>query len=236
MEPDFQCGGVVCAGSRDGRARWAIWFADWYNFIAQHNPTPQGYSTGKGAAYETSMRDHLRGRIYRIVYRGAPAAKKRSLSKSDPPGLVSALASDNMFWRLHAQRLLVERGQKDVVPQIVALARNQSLDEIGTNGGAFHALWDSARLGELNSTSSEAYRAAVDAIKHRRTEFGRPRDGLPHTADASRAIVSAGLLHDPDLHTRLAAVLAFADMPTSNEAGQRYTPRVNGRRTTPTSG
>ena len=199
----------------------AIWFADWYNFIAQHNPTPQGYSTGKGAAYETSMRDHLRGRIYRIVYRGAPAAKKRSLSKNDPAGLLSALASDNMFWRLHAQRLLVERRQKDVVPQLVALARNQAVDEIGTNGGAFHALWTLHGLGELNSTSSDSYRAAVEALKHPAAGVRKAAAMvLPHTAEASRAIISAGLLHDPDLHTRLAAALAFADMPTSNEAGQ----------------
>ena len=198
----------------------AVWFADWYNFIAQHNPTPQGYSTGKGAAYETSMRDHLRGRIYRVVYRGAPAAKKRSLSKNDPAGLLSALASDNMFWRLHAQRLLVERGQKDVVPQLVALARNQSVDEIGTNGGAFHALWTLHGLGELNSTSNESYRAAVEALKHPAAGVRKAAAMvLPHTAEASRAILAAGLLHDPDLHTRLAAVLAFADMPTSNEAG-----------------
>ena len=67
----------------------AVWFADWYNFIAQHNPTPQGYSTGKGAAYETSMRDHLRGRIYRVVYRNAPVAKKRSAS--EPKGLSATM-------------------------------------------------------------------------------------------------------------------------------------------------
>src|SRR5206468_3864224 len=78
----------------------------------------------------------------------------------------SALAADNMFWRLHAQRLIVERGQKDVVPQLVALARNQSVDEIGTNGGALHALWTLQGLGELTTTRTDAYRAAVDALKH----------------------------------------------------------------------
>lgn len=198
----------------------AVWFADWYNFIAQHNPTPQGFSVGKGAAYETSMRDHLRGRIYRVVYRGAPVAKKRVLSKNDPAGLVSALAADNMFWRLHAQRLLVERGQKDVVPQLLALVRNQSVDEIGTNGGAFHALWTLQGLGELNSTTAESYRVAVDALKHPAAGVRKAAAMvLPHSAEAAHAIIAAGLLHDPDLHTRLAAVLAVADMPTSNEAG-----------------
>ena len=37
--------------------------------------------------------------------------------------LVAALKNDNMFWRLHAQRLLVERGKHDVVPALIELAR-----------------------------------------------------------------------------------------------------------------
>ena len=40
----------------------AVWIADWYNFINQHNPTPPGHSNGAGNAYETSMRDRTRGR------------------------------------------------------------------------------------------------------------------------------------------------------------------------------
>ena len=36
----------------------AVWFADWYNFIIQHNPTPPGFSNGPGNAYESSLRDH----------------------------------------------------------------------------------------------------------------------------------------------------------------------------------
>lgn len=33
----------------------AVWVIDWYNFVVQHNPTPQGFKTGKGAAYETDQ-------------------------------------------------------------------------------------------------------------------------------------------------------------------------------------
>ena len=199
----------------------AVWMADWYNFIAQHNPTPPGYSVGKGAAYETSMRDHERGRIYRIVYKGAPPAKKRSLSTADPAGLLDALAADNMFWRLHAQRLLVERKQKDVVPQLVALVRNPSVDAIGINGGAFHALWTLHGLGVLDTPSGAAYTAAVGALKHPAAGVRKAAAMvLPHTGEAAQAILAAGLLKDPDLHTRLAATLAVADMPTSPEIGQ----------------
>ena len=31
----------------------ALWFLDWYNYIIQHNPTPRGFKSGKGNAYET---------------------------------------------------------------------------------------------------------------------------------------------------------------------------------------
>ncbi|MEX0867571.1 MAG: PVC-type heme-binding CxxCH protein, partial [Pirellulales bacterium] len=34
-----------------------VWVIDWYNYIVQHNPTPQGFKTGKGNAYETELRD-----------------------------------------------------------------------------------------------------------------------------------------------------------------------------------
>lgn len=194
----------------------AVWVADWYNFIAQHNPTPPGYSNGPGNAYETSMRDRHRGRIYRVVYRDARPARKRSLSKADPAGLLAALASDNMLWRLHAQRLLVERGQQDVVPQLLALARDTSVDAIGLNGGALHAVWTLQGLGLVTGATSDVGRGIVTALAH-------PAAGVRKAAatvlapvpGGSQAILAAGSLQDPDLHTRLAAVLALADAPPS---------------------
>jgi putative membrane-bound dehydrogenase-like protein len=199
----------------------AVWVADWYNFIAQHNPTPIGFSNGPGNAYETSMRDRHRGRIYRIVYKDAPPARSLSLSKSDPAGLVRALASENMLWRLHAQRLLVERGERDVVPQLIVLARNTSVDAIGTNSAALHALWTLHGLGELTATTTEAGRTAIEALKHPAAGVRKAAAMvIPGTAESSAAILGAGLLQDPDLHTRLAAILRLADMPASAEIGK----------------
>ena len=198
----------------------AVWVADWYNFISQHNPTPTGFSNGKGNAYETSLRDHMRGRIYRIAYKNAPATKKFSLSKNDAAGLMAALASDNMFWRLTAQRLIVERGQKDLVPQLIALVRNTGVDAIGTNGGALHALWTLEGLGALADPAGEAYRAAAGALTHPAAGVRKAAAMvLPKSAAAATAIVEAGLLRDPDLHTRLAATLVLADMPPAPPVG-----------------
>ena len=199
----------------------AVWVSDWYNFIAQHNPTPMGYVNGKGNAYEQPLRDHTRGRIYRIVYKHAAPAKKRSLSVSDRAGLLDALSSDNMFWRLHAQRLLVERGQKDVVPQLVALVRNRAVDDVGTNGAAFGALWTLQGLGETSAPGGEGYRAAVEAMKHPAAGVRKAAAMvLPRSKESAAAIAAAGLLQDPDLHTRLAAVLAVAEMPPTPDVAK----------------
>ena len=198
----------------------AVWIADWYNFIAQHNPTPPGYSNGKGNAYESTLRDHARGRIYRISYRNAPPAKKWLLSKTDPAGLVAALSSDNMFWRLTAQRLLVERGQKDVVPQLLAVVRDQAVDAVGISGGAMHALWTLDGLGALAAPSADVSRAVIAALKHPAAGVRKAAVMvLPKSAESAAAVVDAGLLRDPDLHTRLAATLAIAEMPQAPAVG-----------------
>ena len=194
----------------------AVWVADWYNFIAQHNPTPPGYSNGPGNAYETSMRDRHRGRIYRVVHKAAGASRAPTLSTANPAGLVAALSSDNMLWRLHAQRLIVERGQRDVVPGLLALARNPSVDAIGLNGGALHALWTLEGLGAVTGLDDEVGRTVVTALQHPAAGVRKAAATLLATRPGGAdAILQAGLLRDADLHTRLAAVLALADAPAS---------------------
>lgn len=128
----------------------AVWVADWYSFIIQHNPTPKGFENGKGNAYETDLRDYTHGRIYRVSAKDAPQYQPISLSKNNPIQLVETLKSDNLFWRLQAQRLLVERGNKDVVPQLIELLKNSKPDEIGINGTAINTLWTLKGLNALD--------------------------------------------------------------------------------------
>src|SRR5262249_13606291 len=136
-----------------------VWVIDWYSYIVQHNPTPLGFKTGKGAAYETDLRDTEHGRIYRVVYDGNGGGKARkafSLAGASPQTLVEALKNDNLFWRRHAQRLLVERGKQDVVPGLLELARDPGVDDIGLNVGAIHALWTLHGLGALDGSNPAA--------------------------------------------------------------------------------
>ena len=156
-----------------GPRRWrqvgpdrAVWILDWYNYVVQHNPTPHGFETGPGNAYETPLRDRIHGRVYRVV--SSQGAKRESprLDRDDTAGLLAALASDNMFWRLQAQRLLVERGRADVVAPLVSLATSAE-----QTPAALHAIWTLAGLRNAGrSRRSKSLRSARSlGIKRKRS-------------------------------------------------------------------
>ncbi|HEU0008435.1 MAG TPA: PVC-type heme-binding CxxCH protein, partial [Verrucomicrobiae bacterium] len=185
----------------------ALWVSDWYNYIIQHNPTPRGFQTGKGAAYETPLRDKTHGRIYRIHYvaaprergpdrrstAGLPPAELAALSRDATAGktLVAALKNDNLFWRMTAQRLLVERGQKDVVPALCELVRDPGVDEIGLNAAAIHALWTLHGLGAFASVSSSPYPSPSGRGEDTR-RAAISRDGVDPQARGESGFLSAG--------------------------------------------
>lgn len=205
----------------------AVWVADWYDFIIQHNPTPTpdrgGYQaeTGKGNAYINPLRDHQRGRIYRISYKDAKPYTPVKLDRNKPETLVSALKNDNMFWRTTAQRLLVEAGNTSVLPALYDIVNNQEVDEIGLNAPAVHALWTIHGLGGLSGTNPEALQVAIKSLSHpaagvRKTAI----QVLPKNRQTLDAMLKLGLLQDANQVTRLAALLALAEMPVSDEAGQ----------------
>lgn len=204
----------------------ALWITDWYDFIIQHNPTPSVASAGlnaengKGNAYINPLRDHERGRIYRLAYKNNDQKNTLQLNKNDVAGLVSALSNSNMFWRLTAQRLLVEKGDKSVLPALYKLVQNEKLDETGINAPAIHALWTMHGLKALNGTNQEALNVAIKALNHPAGGVRRAAiEVLPKTTGTFVALQRAKLFDDKDFRVRLAAVLATTDMKPSAEIG-----------------
>lgn len=207
-----------------------VWVVDWYNFIVQHNPTPEGFENGPGNAYMTDLRDKKHGRIYRLVYDQAPQAKSKSLHEAPTRQLVETLQSDIMLWRKHAQRLLVERADRTAISSLLELVRDQSVDEIGLNTAAIHALWTLKGLGALDGSNEEVIRGARAALEH--PSAGVRRNAIqvqPHEADSIAAILNGGMLGDPNAQVRLAAMLAMADLPAKevNGAGARLAKVAN---------
>lgn len=189
----------------------AVWIADWQNFIIQHNPTPSvakgGFdgTTGAGGAHENALRDHSRGRIYRLVWDKAQPVKK-SLAGASTPQLVAALGDDVQYWRLLAQKDLVEGKRTDAAGALKQL--------VAANDGkvaAIHALWALQGLGVLDDATLKAALGAKDA-KLRRNAIR----ALPADQKGSDLFFGSGVVADPDLDTRLAAFVKLAEFPTTD--------------------
>jgi mono/diheme cytochrome c family protein len=190
----------------------AVWFADWQNFIIQHNPTPSvergGYKaeTGAGGAHINDLRDHSRGRIYRVVWDQAKPVKY-SFAGAKTEDLVKALGSDTQVARLTAQRLLVEGKHveaADALKQIVAANDGRE--------AAIHALWTLHGLGLLDDATHKAALLAKDAALRRNAIRA-----LGDDTRASALFFGAGVISDPDAATRLAALVKLAEFPTTPE-------------------
>ncbi len=121
-----------------------------------------------------------------------------------------------MFWRTHAQRLLIERRNDDVVPALISLVEDKSVDAIGLNTAANHALWALHGLGALKPGHPEAHNITLVGLYH-------PSDGvlrnalqvIPNTEDGLRALLECGALTAKAPQVRLAALLALADKPAT---------------------
>jgi putative heme-binding domain-containing protein len=85
-----------------------------------------------------------RGRIYRVVHDAAPPSRQPSLSQASSTQLVALLEDGNAWWRLTAQRLLVNRQDAAAIKPLEELARTSQ-----TAVGRLHALWTLEGLGAL---------------------------------------------------------------------------------------
>lgn len=167
---------VVAETGPDG----AMWIADWYNIIVQHlRPGAPFEQTqverGQGSAYLTPLRERPMGRIYRLFPRGSAEPAWVLLDPSRPATLLAGLENPNLFWRLQAQRLIVERGGRDLVAPLAAMAAGEQ---------GVQALWALAGLGYF-AEDSAAGRALLETLMrdpdaaHRRTALALWPAGKP---------------------------------------------------------
>ncbi|MGY3053784.1 glucose/arabinose dehydrogenase/mono/diheme cytochrome c family protein [Pedobacter sp. UYEF25] len=137
-----------------------VYIVDMYRGIIQ-----EGNWTRKGT-YLRSQIDQKklnenvgRGRIYRLVYDGIKRDKTTPKMLDLPSGkLVQYLSHSNGWWRDNAQKILVIRGDKSVVPALKLLALNSPLKL-----ARIHALWTMNGLNALDRTTLLAALSDKDA-------------------------------------------------------------------------
>ena len=123
----------------------ALYVVDMYRGLIQHKAYVTPYLTEQTLSRKLVQPIH-RGRIWRIVPEDWSPRKTVKLSSLSSVQLVGYLSSKDGWYRDMAQRLLVERNELSVVPQLVKLASDgeHSL-------GRFHALWTLEGLKSLSS-------------------------------------------------------------------------------------
>ncbi len=185
-----------------------LWIADWYNFIIQHNPTPSpdrgGYraETGKGNAHVNPNRDRQHGRIYRLVWEGGKGADSiKSLAGANTDKLLAALGHHNLFWRLTAQRLLVESRRDDAVQPLRKLVAEAGRASI-------HALWTLHGMGQLDRDIHQAALLSKSpALKQNAIA------ALSDSEEAIQLFFDTAVVADSDPHVRRAAFIRMAQFP-----------------------
>lgn len=204
-----------------------VWVADWYNFIVQHNPTPSesfgGFKgeNGDGNAYVNPLRDKSRGRIWRVIPKTADDEGSMTLDRENSEELVNALSHQNMFWRMTAQRLLVERGETDVLSKLYELVNDSKTDDLGMNPGALHALWTINGLGALGH-DTEGIKVVTDALKHPAPAVRKAAiQILPKNRTTDEYLNKAKIFNDKDTSVRLAVLLYYTERPSSEAIGSR---------------
>ncbi|MFL5619669.1 MAG: PVC-type heme-binding CxxCH protein [Gemmatimonadaceae bacterium] len=151
-----------------------LYVVDMYRGIIQHRVFITGYLEEQIKKYGLEQPVGL-GRIYRVVHASTRRAARPRLSRATPAQLVSTLAHPNGWWRITAQRLLVERGDRTVVPALKQLVRSAPSDVT-----RLHAVWtldgldavDDATLGAALADRSQYVRAA--AVRIAEPTLGRP--------------------------------------------------------------
>jgi putative heme-binding domain-containing protein len=119
----------------------ALYIADFYREVIE---TPLSLPEDMKKVLPLKTQD--RGRIWRVRPEGKYQATRPALGDADSLELVSKLAERNIWWRLNAQRLLVERGEKG------GMLRRDLSATIALNKYAparIHAMWTLHELGGL---------------------------------------------------------------------------------------
>lgn len=156
-----------------------------------------------------NLESRNRGRIWRIVPNGTKPAKKPNLRQAPAADLVPHLANANLWWRLNAQRLLVERQDTTVVPAVRQLAQKSE-----SAPGRAHALWTLDGLKAL--TDADVEQALRDDTAGVREQALRLAEGrLAKSAALLRTAAALAEDSSPRVRFQAACSLGESDEPVA---------------------
>jgi len=190
----------------------SLYILDYYRRVIESPEWMSEEAIKAGDLYD----GHDKGRIYRISPKTAKTAewtKGLKLGNESIEGLVKHLENKNYWWRINAQRLLVDRADKSAVPFLTELIKKSK-----SPLGRLHALWTLEGLGELTSPLIQI--ALKDQIAGLRTNAIKLAElHLQKSPELAKALLS--LQNDVDAKVRFQLLLTLGYLNSTNAATVR---------------
>ncbi len=189
----------------------ALYMLDFYRKIIEHPEWISEEVVNSGELYQGMDQ----GRIYRITPTGRQknSAKERkfTMAQASSEELIQYLGHPNVWWRRNAQRLLVDRQDAVVIPEIKDFIKSAS------DLGVLHGLWTLEGLKHFESD------LLMEALTH---ESAGVRENALKIAELHRQKFPGleqkliGMIKDPNSKVRfqLLCTLGYFDSPASAQA------------------
>ncbi|MEP7374310.1 MAG: PVC-type heme-binding CxxCH protein [Chitinophagaceae bacterium] len=188
----------------------ALYVLDYYRKVIESPEWMSEEAVKAGGLYDGSDK----GRIYRITPKDAKAAewtKGLKLGDESDEELIKTLGNSNIWWRLNAQRLLVDRGSKEAVPALIEMTANNSIV------GRLHALWTLEGLGELKPPQIEqALKDSVAGVRENAIQLAELH--LKDNPELIKKILALQNDKDAKVRFQLLLTLGFVNTPEAAEA------------------
>ncbi len=145
-----------------------------------------------------------RGRIYRLEPPNFRVTAPPRLGNATSNDLVKTLSDSRAWWRETAQRLLLERMDKETIPALESSFSGASAR------GRVHILWTLAGLDGLNE--QVILNALADLVSEVREQAIVVASMMPESQRVSGSLLA--LARDPDKRVRFRAAIALGDLKT----------------------
>ena len=161
--------------------------------------------------FRDPRRDHTHGRIWRVTAKGRPLMPRRNLTKLDIAGLLDVQKSPALFDRVHARRVLKERGATEVLPALQAWTQGLADGSPDSDQLRLEALWTHQAFDDvqpqllgsiLKSIDPKVRAAGVRVVSAWRNTLENPLELLDKA------------IQDESPRVRLEAVRALARIPS----------------------
>ena len=192
----------------------ALYIVDYYRRIIEHPEWMSDEAVAEGGFYDGKNM----GRIYRVTSKNAAAADWiKGLKLGDEPSesLVKQLESPFQWYRINAQRLLVDKQDELAVPALTRLVQNSKVA-----AGRLHALWTLEGMHALKSELIErALKDTVAGIRENAVKLAEIH--LPEVPGLENALLALQNDADAKVRFRLLCALGSIDNNSSEQVRKK---------------